>query len=292
MPRHPYQNAPAYRRWRSGVARSKFETDPIVDWPWRIAATDKIAAAGSCFAQHVARHLKMAGWNFLDTEPPHPMLGAEIAAAFGYGIYSARFGNIYSSRQLLQLLRRAYGRFTPNEAVWEKDGRFFDPWRQTIQPSGFASREEFEIDRAQHLAAVRRMFEELDIFIFTLGLTETWVSSIDGAAFPMCPGTTAGEFDPKRHILTNLSTSEVAADLQAFVAELRDINPRAKVILTVSPVPLAATAEDRHVLVSTVLSKSILRAAAGEASTLPGVAYFPSYEIITGPQARGRYFAD
>ena len=70
------------------------------------------------------------------------------------------------------------------------------------------------------------------------------------------------------------------------------MNPRVKVILTVSPVPLVATAEDAHVLVATTLSKSVLRVAAGAvASRESDVAYFPSFEIITGPQARGRYFA-
>ena len=71
------------------------------------------------------------------------------------------------------------------------------------------------------------------------------------------------------------------------------MNPRVKVILTVSPVPLVATAEEAHVLVATTLSKSVLRVAAEVVSARGrDVAYFPSYEIITGPQARGRYFAE
>jgi hypothetical protein len=56
-------------------------------------------------------------------------------------------------------------------------------------------------------------------------------------------------------------------------------------------VPLVATHEDRHVLVSTVASKSILRAAVEEVCRAhPEVGYFPSYEIVTGPQAGGRFF--
>jgi hypothetical protein len=71
------------------------------------------------------------------------------------------------------------------------------------------------------------------------------------------------------------------------------VNPDAKVILTVSPVPLMATAVDRHVLVSTTYSKAVLRVAAEAASqTLEGVHYFPAYEIVTGNHARGSYFAD
>ena len=91
----------------------------------------------------------------------------------------------------------------------------------------------------------------------------------------------------------NHGVEEVTADLSAAIHELRAVNPKLKVILTVSPVPLVATAEDAHVLVATTLSKSVLRVAAGTvAAREPDVAYFPSYEIITGPQARGRYFAE
>jgi hypothetical protein len=58
-------------------------------------------------------------------------------------------------------------------------------------------------------------------------------------------------------------------------------------------VPLIATFEPQHVLVSTTYSKAALRVVAEIAArSLKDIAYFPSYEIITGPQARGRYYAE
>ncbi|MDE8348290.1 MAG: GSCFA domain-containing protein, partial [Acidocella sp.] len=73
---------------------------------------------------------------------------------------------------------------------------------------------------------------------------------------------------------------------------LRAKNPKIRIILTVSPVPLIATYEPRSVLASTICSKSILRAAADEMeSAYPeNIAYFPSYEIITGPHAGNFYY--
>jgi hypothetical protein len=62
--------------------------------------------------------------------------------------------------------------------------------------------------------------------------------------------------------------------------------------VTVSPVPLAATAEDRHVLVATNYSKAVLRVAADMLARLDGVAYFPSYEIIMSPSSRDAHFDD
>lgn len=289
---NPYSSAAAYRRWSKGVAAKGADVDPVVSWPYQLKRSDKIATAGSCFAQHIARYLRLSGYNFLQCEPAHPILSPSTADRFGYNQYSARFGNIYSARQLLQLFQRAFGQFEPSESVWvSASKRYFDPWRPSIQPNGFATLAEFNVDRERHLAAVRRMFGELDILVFTLGLTETWISAADGAAFPVCPGTIAGEFAAERHAYVNFTVSEVTSDLEAFVAGLREVNPKARVILTVSPVPLAATAENRSVLVSTIYSKSVLRCAAEQAARLDGVDYFPSYEIITGPQARGQYFA-
>jgi len=64
------------------------------------------------------------------------------------------------------------------------------------------------------------------------------------------------------------------------------------VILTVSPVPLVATAAQKHVAVATAYSKAALRVACEEiVAAHPHVDYFPSYEIITSAHARGRYFA-
>jgi hypothetical protein len=82
------------------------------------------------------------------------------------------------------------------------------------------------------------------------------------------------------------------ADLDAFLIELRAVNPRVRLVLTVSPVPLAATAEPRHVWTATTLSKAVLRVAAEEIARRPGVVYFPAYEVVTAPAARGAYFAD
>ncbi|MDO9525276.1 MAG: GSCFA domain-containing protein, partial [Gemmobacter sp.] len=84
---------------------------------------------------------------------------------------------------------------------------------------------------------------------------------------------------------------ETLADLMEALTLLRSHNPDVRILLTVSPVPLNATFEDRHVFVATTLSKAVLRVAADHAArALPDCAYFPSYEIITSPQVRGRYF--
>ena len=167
-----------------------------------------------------------------------------------------------------------------------------DPFRPQIQPGGFNSIRELDYDRERHFEAVRGAFETLDVFVFTLGLTEFWRSREDGAAFPLCPGVAGGDYSLARHEFVNLGVDDVVADMTAFIARLRAVNPGARIILTVSPVPLVATAEPRHVLMSTMYSKSALRVACDMLSRALGqVAYFPSYEIVAGGYAPTDYFA-
>lgn len=124
-------------------------------------------------------------------------------------------------------------------------------------------------------------------------VTEGFVNRQDGLAYPVCPGVAGGTFDSGNHEFINESVSDIVANFDAFLRALRAINPRSRIILTVSPVPLIATAMDRHVLQSTTYSKSVLRVAAQEISDKHrDVAYYPSYEIITGNYTRGAYFTD
>ena len=234
---------------------------------FKIAPQDKVATAGSCFAQHIGPRLESSGFHYLITESAPPLVAPGDAAQFGYGVFTARYGAIYTSRQLLQLLLRAYGALVPDELAWSDDTeRFFDPFRPHIPPGGFGSFEELEADRAHHFACVRRAVETMDVLVFTLGLTETWVSRADGAAFPLCPGVAGGEFDEAHYLFANLTVADVVADLETAIWFIRTKNPGAKLILTVSPIPMESTALDRSVLVSTTYSKSVLRVAAEQVS--------------------------
>ena len=258
---------------------------------FRIRPEGKIATAGSCFAQHISRHLKERGFEVLDVEPPPPGLNQENATRFGFGLYSARYGNIYLARQLLQLAREALGRSTPADAVWERNGRYFDALRPSVEPAGMGSAEEVIANRRSHLEAVLRLFRRADVFVFTFGLTEGWVHTASGTVFPTAPGTLAGTFDPGVYSFQNFSYDEVLSDFVQFRDLVHGVNPATKFLLTVSPVPLAATASGNHVLVATTHSKSVLRAVAGQlAAQFDDVDYFPSYELIASPWARGFFF--
>jgi len=292
--RHPYIGMPDHQFWKNepGLHEPK-RFDPVVRTSFTIAKHEPVVTAGSCFAQHVARHLALSGFNFHVTEKPHPLIRAEIAAKFNYGTFTARYGNLYTSRQLKQLLQRAYGLFEPIESVWRtQDGQTVDPFRPQIQDGGFASEAELLADRETHFAAVREAVESMSVFVFTLGLTESWFDRRDGAVFPLAPGVAGGVYDEQVFGFENFSVEQVVADMQWSIDFIRERNPEVRLLLTVSPVPLNATAVDRHVFVSTTYSKAVLRVAAEQVCERnPLCDYFPSYEIITSPYVRGAYYA-
>lgn len=288
----PYADLPERSFWKSGVARSDpLTVSGLYDAKFQLSATDRIATAGSCFAQHLATPLRTNGYRVLDVEPPPPWLDGNACRAHGFGLYSARYGNIYTARQLLQLTREALGGFVPADRVWERKGRFYDAQRPGVDPNGMDSPEEVLFVRDAHLEQVRQLFCRMTVFVFTLGLTEAWMDASATTVFPTAPGTVAGQWDPARYQFKNFRTAEVARDLRAFRALVREVNPHFRMILTVSPVGLAATALDTHVLAATTRSKAVLRAAADEVATGDaGVDYFPSYELIATPFSAATFY--
>ena len=92
----------------------------------------------------------------------------------------------------------------------------------------------------------------------------------------------------------NLDYEDVVADLEGVLALIARHNPKpVRVILTVSPVALAATHQPTHVANATSYSKAVLRAAAGRiAARHANVDYFPSYEIFALSPSYGQFLAD
>lgn len=289
----PYDSLPRQHFWK---ASAQLADEVAVDFDFgrkfTFEAADAFATAGSCFAQHFARHLAARGGNLLVPEDRHPLIPAD--SEHGFRTFSARYGNIYTVRHLRELIEQALGlRDAICEFAKRKDGRWVDMVRPRAVPMGFSNPEHARADRLYHLHAVRQMLQGLDVFVFTLGLTEAWENVQQSFCYPVVPGAIAGEFSPETHRFANYSCSEVVADLGETTRLIGSVNPDARILLTVSPVGLAATAERRNVMVSTSASKGILRAAVDEVvRKFPVVDYFPSYEIITGPYGRGRYWAE
>ena len=143
----PYSGLPPRQFWKTGIESFQSDTIREIYSPKGPIDGMRIATAGSCFAQEIARALRARKYNVLDVEPKPPGIPDRLAQAFGYGLYSARHGNIYTARHLLQLTREALGliEIPPHLYVLETAGLYYDAFRSTIEPQGLPSAEEVTI---------------------------------------------------------------------------------------------------------------------------------------------------
>ena len=117
MLKNPYSDLPRSAFWKTGVVQQDpYFVEDIYKKKFDITPKDRIATAGSCFAQHISRHLKKNGLNILDAEPPPNALPDKLHQKYGFSMYSARYG-ISTVRQLLQLAQEV----APQNYIWEKN---------------------------------------------------------------------------------------------------------------------------------------------------------------------------
>ncbi|WP_114110596.1 GSCFA domain-containing protein [Thalassospira xiamenensis] len=284
---NPYKDLKQERFWRYGVALSDPRNVANIHAPkWGIAPDDTVVTMGSCFAQHIATWLRERDLNvpFFDTDDNIKSRN-----------FSANYGNIYTVRQALQLTSEIAGLRGCSDTAWQAQHGFVDPLRPNVFASPVASRDAIGELRKTHLRAVEKAFTDLDILVFTLGLTEAWQVNACGTVLPVAPGVAGGDYDPQKYSFVNFAYPEIRADLEQFCTAIREMRGGRdfRLILTVSPVPLTATYEERHILQSTTYSKAVLRAVAGDFASENGFAdYFPSFEIINNPAARSSFFED
>ncbi|WP_255835592.1 GSCFA domain-containing protein [Kordiimonas sp. SCSIO 12603] len=290
---HPYSNLPTEAFWRTAVAsKNPLNIEGLWKPKFKILPDQQVLTAGSCFAQHIGKALSANGYNWHDGEIAPDFIDAETKHKYNYGIFSFRTGNIYTTSLLLQWLEWAVDPSKAPKECWkDANGRYYDPFRPNIEPNGFTSEEELIAARNATFTAIRKSLKTAKFFVFTLGLTEAWKNTEEGYFYPLCPGTLQGSFDKSKHVFVNLKYPEIHSSLVKAIELVKSINDDIKFILTVSPVPLTATAAEKHVLVSTTYSKSTLRAVAGDlADERDDVDYFPSYEIITGTPYKGMFY--
>lgn len=290
----PYSAQPPSAFWRTAVAEAGvWGYDGLFRSKWTLPANAAFATYGSCFAQHISRALQANGNPWVNAEPAPASASPALAARFGYGVYSARTANIYTGKMLALWVALARDpSLCDTIELWESDGRFRDSLRPGLEPDGFASRAECLEMLAVTARAFARSVREAQVFVFTMGLTEGFESAQTGQPYALCPGTLAGTYDAKQHSFVTYRYPAILTSMKSAIRGLRALNPKIKVLLTVSPVPLTATATAAHVLLATQYSKSVLRAVAGDLSDMAGdIDYFPSYELIAAPPTRAQFFA-
>lgn len=138
------------------------------------------------------------------------------------------------------------------------------------------------LQRREAITAYFARVFRADLAVITLSTTETWFDRKTRLALNGPPLRRLYRADPDRFKFRPTQFDEALAHTKAICGVLRDENPRQKVVLAVSPIPLDRTYGPEDVIVANQTAKSILHAVAVQvAAAMPAVDYFPCYEAVT-----------
>lgn len=228
-----------------------------------ISPESKVTAFGSCFAEHISAYLNERNYTILNRSDSNAYV-----VTMGEGIV-----NSYAIRQQFDW---AFRGITPATELWHG-----------YDAASFGYDEEV---RASTLA----IFEQTDVFILTFGLSEVWYDIPTGEVF--WRAVPADKFDPSRHAFRVTTVEENKANIRWIYDTIREFRPGAKIVFTLSPIPLVATFRPVSCITANSVSKAVLRAALDEVVREvrdEGVLhYWPSYEIVQNAFGSGRYRED
>lgn len=128
---------------------------------------------------------------------------------------------------------------------------------------------------------IKQEFDNHAGIVITLGLAEVWRDKQTEGVF--WRGVPDGVFDPSKHENVMSTVNENVNNIKQIVSLIRSHCGNKPIIITLSPVPLAATFDDRPCIASDCVSKSTLRVAIDEALkdvNDPNVYYWPSFEYV------------
>lgn len=264
----PYSSLPPSSFWQSGSVTHEnlFTIDKQV----------KVASYGSCFAARIAEEMRQRSLNYIQLED-------RTSFAPDGQSFSSASGNIYSLAQFHSKLTRAMGYKNLATPVTNEDGTWSNPLRPLVRSYGAMA--DAIADEKSHNENFLQSIRACDTLILTIGLNEYWENQDEGFAYPICPGCGWGSYDELRD-QAKLGTLEINISyLQQIEHLVAEVNKEARLIWTLSPVPLVATHTPIPAVQANILSKAILRASLSahfsESDTRS--IYFPSYEIISNP---------
>lgn len=231
--------------------RDYFLGGHVPDAPAITPAT-QITAFGSCFAVNIGNWLSRRNFRILNKDAASKAYVVQMGEGF------------VTSYSILQQFQWAFEGTTPAVDLWH----------------GYDAKA-FGYDEAVR-AETLRLFNETDFFILTFGLSEVWYDKPTGEVF--WRAIPRDRFDPERHGFRMVTPEENHANIKAIVDLIAKHRPEAKVLMTLSPIPLVATFRPVPCMSANAISKASLRLAIDRLmpeGSLDGRAfYWPSYEIV------------
>jgi len=231
---------------------------PIID------KNTPISSIGSCFAVEIANHLSKNGYNY-------PLMQDEMTQERKS---SADWGAVYNVPCMKQIYQYSFESFNPIVRWWEKGNYVIDPFRRDIAYDKNRKEKFFK----RHAQNSYKILNNVEVMIFTLGMSEVWRDKRDKSTFwRVVPKRL---YDKNIHEFHIMTVDEIIDDLYEIKRIINTYNPKCKMILTVSPVPFFATfRQDTDVISANFNSKATLKVAVDQfIRNTKNTYYFPSYE--------------
>lgn len=231
-----------------------------------VGRSTAMATIGSCFAERVVEVLQARGFD----------------ATFHPG------GLQYNTFSLAQEFDHLFGPDDPycdDDFVLGVDGKWEHLFRKALRAP---DRDALLARQVAIDEEARQAYRRAELIVITLGLTEIWERQRDGlVAVGVPPQPTFGQGGFR---FRNSTVAENLANLLRIRNRLAE-HTDAKLLVTVSPVPLSATFRDLDIITANCESKSRLRAAVADLREAhPDVHYFHSYELVSHWQGQGTFF--
>ena len=235
----------------------------IPEAEWKIEAGAKVLLLGSCFADEVGQKMAMGGLQAMVNPFGTLYNPASIAASL-----------------LRSISEREYGSDAAELVKGEADGA----WHSWMHHSRFSS-----VDREELLARmngtmheVAEFLREADVLVVTLGTAIIYRLKETGMLVANCHKQADGMFE--RNCMT---AYDIADQWRMLLQLLESVNPRLKVIFTVSPIR-----HKRDGFHANQVSKGVLlQAVDALVQVSSACSYFPAYEIMMDELRDYRFYA-
>ena len=212
---------------------------------------DKIIAFGSCFAYHVSDFLSKKGYTVFNKK-------------VSPGSHIIRYGEgMANSFTVLEQLEWIFENKKIEENTWH-----------------FTPDENAEINDKIRIDAFK-ILSQINLFVITLGLSEVWYNKITEQVY--WKAIPANKFNDNIHGFKLSTVEENTNNINKIYKIINKHCPSAKLVFTLSPIPLIATFRAQSCITANSVSKSILRISIDNILTKyknkDNIFYYPSYEI-------------
>lgn len=230
---------------------------------------------GSCFARGLERILSIRGLDVRSVSQEFNRWETQYEKGSALGTTN-RYNTASILNEFVWNVETNEG-LKPETLIARPGGLYFDPHATPTIGAGTLE------DQMARRGIWERLCSEIssaDVVVITLGLVEVWYDRETELYMNATPDARMAAEYPGRFEMHILNYTDNMANLERVRGILMAHNPAARIILTVSPVPLIKTFSGEDIVVANTYSKNTLRAVAGDfARVHDNVDYFPSYEI-------------